>query len=263
MQILLVADLHYALKQFDWVLSQADAFDIIVIAGDLLDISSFVPLDAQVAVVDAYLEKLAARTELFVCSGNHDVTGLSETGEKTATWLTDHHRADFITDGGSAMFGAMLISVLPWWDGPATRAMIDAQFEEDAQRPHESWLWVYHAPPSDSPVSWGGNRFFGDPEHRSWINKWQPNYVLSGHVHQAPFVPDGSWVSQIGNTRIFNMGQQPGEIPAHVILNTKEHAALWFSIYDNQQIDLAEPGSAPIPLAELPNWVRDVGRRPG
>lgn len=258
MQILLVADLHYALKQFDWVLSQAEAFDVVVIAGDLLDISSFVPLDAQIAVIDAYLEKLAARTELFVCSGNHDVIDPSADGEKIATWLVDHHRADFVTDGDSAMIGSMLISVLPWWEGPVTRQMIDAQFNEDAQRPHECWLWVYHAPPCDTPVSWAGHRSFGDPEHLKWIDKWQPDYVLSGHVHQAPFVPEGSWVTEIGKTRIFNMGQQPGEVPAHVILNTETHTALWFSIYDNQQIDLAEAGSVPLPLRELPSWVRDV-----
>ena len=40
MRGLLVSDLHYALKQFDWVHAVADRFDLVVIAGDSLDISS-------------------------------------------------------------------------------------------------------------------------------------------------------------------------------------------------------------------------------
>jgi len=55
MRCLLVSDLHYTLKQFDWVFSKAAAFDVVVIAGDHLDISSGVELQAQTAVILTYL----------------------------------------------------------------------------------------------------------------------------------------------------------------------------------------------------------------
>ena len=42
MKCLLTSDLHYALKQFDWVSNVAKNFDVVVIAGDHLDISSAV-----------------------------------------------------------------------------------------------------------------------------------------------------------------------------------------------------------------------------
>jgi len=42
MKCLLTSDLHYTLKQFDWVISVAQNFDVVVIAGDHLDISSTV-----------------------------------------------------------------------------------------------------------------------------------------------------------------------------------------------------------------------------
>ena len=42
MQILLVSDLHYKLKQLDWIVSVAGDFDLVVAAGDLLDIASIV-----------------------------------------------------------------------------------------------------------------------------------------------------------------------------------------------------------------------------
>ena len=37
MRCLVVADLHYSLPQFDWVLNMASDFDLVIIAGDHLD----------------------------------------------------------------------------------------------------------------------------------------------------------------------------------------------------------------------------------
>ena len=37
MRLLAVADLHYSLPQFDWVLEVAPDFDVVVLAGDLLE----------------------------------------------------------------------------------------------------------------------------------------------------------------------------------------------------------------------------------
>ena len=42
MRILLVSDLHYTLQQLDWVTSVASDYDLVVVAGDTLDIASIV-----------------------------------------------------------------------------------------------------------------------------------------------------------------------------------------------------------------------------
>jgi predicted phosphodiesterase len=47
MRLLLVADLHYSLPQFDWVLDIASDFDVVVLAGDHLDLASLVDGRAQ------------------------------------------------------------------------------------------------------------------------------------------------------------------------------------------------------------------------
>src|SRR5437763_1293129 len=39
MRCLFVADLHYSLPQFDWLLKAAAGYDLVVLAGDALDIS--------------------------------------------------------------------------------------------------------------------------------------------------------------------------------------------------------------------------------
>ena len=62
MRILLVSDLHYTLKQLDWVTAAAGDFDLVVVAGDHLNIASPVDPDAQIAVVLEYLSRMAARS---------------------------------------------------------------------------------------------------------------------------------------------------------------------------------------------------------
>ena len=65
-RILLVSDLHYTLRQFDWVVDASPSFDLVVLAGDHLDISSTVALDAQIAVVLRYFALLQAAGGLAV-----------------------------------------------------------------------------------------------------------------------------------------------------------------------------------------------------
>ena len=57
MKILVVADLHYNLKQFDWVLEHAPRFDLVIIAGDLLDLAGHADIDTQIVVVVKYLNR--------------------------------------------------------------------------------------------------------------------------------------------------------------------------------------------------------------
>src|SRR5260221_10255321 len=71
MRVLVVADLHYSLPQFDWLLAAAPEFDLVIFAGDALDIGSLVDFRAQILVVKKYLSLLAGRTPGILCSGNH------------------------------------------------------------------------------------------------------------------------------------------------------------------------------------------------
>ena len=60
MKILVVSDLHYTLPQFDWLVEAAPAYDLVMIAGDLLDIASFVDPETQIIVVLKYLRACGA-----------------------------------------------------------------------------------------------------------------------------------------------------------------------------------------------------------
>lgn len=246
MRGLLVSDLHYALKQFDWVHGVADRFDLVVVAGDSLDISSIVALGAQIVVVSKYLRRVAERTRIAASSGNHDLNARAEDGERVATWLASGRVPGVLTDGAYAEIDDVSVTVCRWWDGPLGCAEVGRQLARDAARRRRRWIWVYHAPPDDSPVSWTGSKFYGDAELVRWTREYRPDVVLTGHVHQSPFRQGGSWVDRIGDTWVFNAGRQMAPSPSHVIFDTTECTAVWSSLAGDEIVKLDEPLTRPV-----------------
>jgi len=238
MRILLVSDLHYSLRQFDWVVEAASDFDLVVIAGDHLDVSSSVELDAQTVVILRYLELIGRSTHVLVSSGNHDLTGDDPRGERAALWLVDARSGGALVDGESLRIDDVLITICPWWDGPAGRAVVDEQLAVDAARRPARWMWVYHWPPFGSPTCWTGSKHYGDPDLSRWIEQHHPDVVLTGHVHEPPFKPDGSWCDLIDGTWVFNPGRQSGPVPTRIELDLDAGTATWVSLMGIEEIEL-------------------------
>lgn len=256
MRILVVSDLHYDLKQFDWLKQRADAFDLIVVAGDMLELSSMVDRRAQIVVVRAYLEQLSALTRVVVCSGNHDLIGPGADGENTAEWMTSVGRLGILSDWASRVYDRLTITSCAWWDGPLTRAELGQQLADTARGVEGDWVWIYHAPPDGSATAWGGQRFFGDDALTEWIELYRPRMVISGHVHQAPFIPQGAWVDRVGETLVFNTGRQPGPEPAHIAFDLEDGLAHWVSIEGAETLDLQDRQARPQPMTEWPEILR-------
>lgn len=241
MRILLVSDLHYALPQLDWVVKAAPGFDLVVMAGDHLDIASAVPLEAQSVVILRYAALVREATALAISSGNHDLTGPDEHGEQSALWLPEARAAGAATDFDSLVLGDTLVTVCPWWDGEIGRQAVDALLARDAHRRPRHWVWVYHWPPMDSPTCWTGKRHYGDAELTGWIERHRPEAVLCGHVHESPMKPAGSWVDRIGTTWVFNAGRQIGAVPARIEIDLDERLAVWESLLGYEEQPLDEP----------------------
>jgi Icc-related predicted phosphoesterase len=261
MRCLVVADLHYSLPQFDWLLAAAPEFDVVIFAGDALDIGSFVDFRAQILVVKKYLSLLSGMTRVILCSGNHDLDERSAEGEKIARWVSDIRELGIACDGDDLTIGDTHFTVCPWWDGPLVKGRIEAQLRDAAARRAQRWIWVHHAPPANSPTSWGGKRFFGDVELVQWITQYQPSMVISGHVHQSPFIPDGSWFDRLGTTWVFNTGLQHGRPPVCIVLDLDEGAAFWLAAGEAQRIDLNAPLQRPAAeIVNPPPWLTSLGR---
>ncbi len=244
--MLFVADLHYALKQFDWVAAEAGAYDAVVIGGDLLDLGSALDRDVQIVVLEKYFERLRELTCVAVSSGNHDGDGRDGAEESVARWLREVKAPGLFVDGDSFELGETLVTVCPWWDGPESRAALEAQLERDAARRKGMWIWIHHSPPDGSPVSWTGRRFGGDEFLAGWIRKHEPDLVLSGHIHNAPFYEGGSWVDRIGRTWIFNPGRQIGPRPAHLSFDLTRMTVRWVSMEGEESRELGTGATAAV-----------------
>ena len=235
---LLVSDLHYDLRQFDWVLENAPDHDVVAIAGDLLDIASPVPLQAQIAAASAFLGNLAKLTTVAVCSGNHDLDHRRVDGEKETRWLSDLGIPGVHVDGQTLELPAARMSVLAWWEGAHTRQRIEEQLAATHPDDVRRWIWLYHSPP-EGALSWTGVRHFGDSVVAEWIDRWQPGYVLCGHIHQSPFTQVGSWCEQRGTTWIFNAGRERAREPVRIEIDLNEAEAAWISQVATERVSLA------------------------
>jgi Icc-related predicted phosphoesterase len=229
MRILLTSDLHYRLRQYDWLISAASRFDAVVIAGDHIDAFLSVPSDVQIAALSASFTAVSQQCRLLVCSGNHDLNARNEHGEKSADWLDAVRSAVLAVDGDTVHVGNTLFTVCPWWDGPHARQRIERMLESAARRRDGRWVWVYHAPPV-GVLSWTGKRHYGDAALPDLIARYSPTAVLCGHIHEAPFRAGGSWAERIGETWLFNAGHQIGDVPSRVEIDFALQAARWISL---------------------------------
>lgn len=242
MNILLVADLHYTLRQWDWLGEAADRFDLVVVAGDLLDIGSIVPLDAQIVVIRKYLHRLAETAPLLVSSGNHDVLESGDGSEKDAAWLQNDRRPQLLVDGDSFEHQGIFFSILPWWEGPQTRQAIEQQLLNQASLAKgKRWVWVHHPPPQGATVAWSGKRDMGDEILVDWIRRHHPEMVLGGHIHNAPFFKDGSWIDCVDGSWVFNGGRQLGGVPTFTIIDTDQRLATWVAADDAEKAKMKQP----------------------
>lgn len=242
MRLLLASDLHYRLRQYDWLIGRAAQFDAVALAGDHLDIASAVADEVQIAALGASLTALSRKAPLLVCSGNHDLNARSTAGEKAADWLQPLRSDRLAVDGDSLRIADTLFTVCPWWDGPHGRAEVERQLDAAARQraPGERWVWLYHAPP-EGRLSWNGRRHFGDPLLPALIERHAPAAVLCGHIHEAPFRGNGGgWCVRQGDTWLFNAGRQIGDVPARIEIDFGAALARWISIDDVQQQALTD-----------------------
>jgi Icc-related predicted phosphoesterase len=239
MRLLFVADLHYSLQQFDWLLAHAREYDLAVIGGDLLDLGSALDADVQIAVMEKYLGLIRQQSRLAVSSGNHDGDSRNTADESIAAWIVGAKADRLHVDGESFVVDDTVFTVCPWWDGPVSCRELEHQLEDAARNlSGRRWIWVHHAPAKGTRTSWTGRKCGGDAELRGWIERLQPDIVLSGHIHHSPFAADGSWIDRIGRTWLFNPGKQIGPWPTSIKIDLVAMTAEWNSLEDRSIRDL-------------------------
>jgi predicted phosphodiesterase len=207
-KILHCADLHGNLDWYRWLRQVAPTFDLVCIAGDLLNQRSDDSLRRQSEQVSGLLGDFPA--PLALCSGNHDVVSDDGTMPGTA-WLHELRGPHRWVDGDRwPLLGHNFRSL--GWNDPVPEA-----------QPGE--IWITHAPPerctagtSRRGEDYGDFDFGVDCRlHRG------PRLALCGHVHEPQ-----AWHDWVGATLAINPGCTPGApFPNHFIVDLDRGTAEW------------------------------------
>ena len=215
MKILLTADLHSNAEWFEWVEDQVGKYELISIVGDLLNIFSKVAIGDQMVLTSEFLRRLAQKTCVAVCSGNHDqievlpplVTGAE--ARYSASWLEEiGDTPNLVTDGQTRLIGEQLIvTTIPFSSSiEREHAVIEEGKRLKAERA-VPWLLLIHDP----------------ARAQAMISKVQPDFVHFGHYHGP-----GGFSRRSNNTLFVGAGQRlVAPIPNHVVLDSDTGIAVW------------------------------------
>ena len=223
MRALLVSDLHYDLRKLDWILAEADGVDLLAVAGDVLDIASGVPLDAQIVGrprvpgplrrADHHGRVLRQPRPRLAHRGRREDDALDHRGaprrrarrrRQRGGRRLARHRVRVVGGSGDARVPAGLAR--RGRGTPATALALGV--------PRAAGGPAGRGPAPSSSATRSCPRL---------LDRHQPEVVLCGHIHQAPFVDGGAWYDQVGGPRCCSTaGTSAGNIPAHVFLDLDE-----------------------------------------
>lgn len=207
MIILHTSDFHFNKGWYDWLLSDAPRHDLLVMSGDLLDMSAATPARKQQEWVADWIRAYAA--PVCICSGNHDLEWHPETELwQSAHWLRALAGPQVWVDGQQPVFDRLSILNI----GCTTRP-----------KGTEAHAWVVHAPPVGTLVAKRENgRDGGDPELTARVARYRPSFVFAGHVHDPV-----QWCEYRDETLYLNPGRTPhAPIPSHILVDTARRSCL-------------------------------------
>lgn len=201
MNILHVTDFHFNKSWFHWLHHGAPAHDLLVVSGDLLNLTDATPRRKQVAWVSDWISEYPR--PMSIASGEHDREWNEQLERWTpAYWLRDLSNPWVWTDGQRVELDGLSILNIGCTTQPKGGA---------------ADVWVVHAPPTQTLVAartQGGDG--GDPDLATQVPRYAPRLVLSGHVHDPVH-----WRAHDGQTLFLNPGRNPdGDFPNHILVNT-------------------------------------------
>lgn len=205
MKILHVSDLHANLHWFDWIRRVAVSYDLVCIAGDLLDAGRPDTIADQMREVSAAIGRIS--TKVAVCSGNHDMVHACGDDNSSSLWVCDLKRPGVCADRDSFTLGKRRFYCHPW-----VLPLPDAK---------DGDIWIVHAPPEGTAVSQvpGGDFDHGDFEFSELCKAGRgPSIALCGHIHHPI-----SWHATVGRTLVFNPGESSDPyVPAHIVVDLEQ-----------------------------------------
>lgn len=218
MKILLTADLHYREHWFRWLIEQGPNYDVVCIAGDLLDIFKGEPQTHQTSDVSRWIRELATVTRVVISSGNHDNAGRLITADRAPVYEWFHalqSEPKITTDGVTRVIDDLIVTTVPYHCSREQKLIwLDRGATIRRQRGNR-WLVLHHVPPSlDPAVS------CEESEAVSLLMRYRPDFFVSGHTHAFPYLTGNSWAQNIAGVNVLVPGQLLGApFPNYIVLD--------------------------------------------
>ncbi len=248
-RLLLTADLHFHRPWFDWLLDRAPNYDLVAVAGDLMDMNYPGGVVSQLLYLYDWAQAMTKRhAVLALCSGNHDLPSgaplvvphgaipkeklpILEGFARHPHWLQALRRDHQVTvDEGHRILRThagetLMVSCAPY------RADGQVLFRDGFPPP---WLLLHHEPPARTALAepTGGSIALAE-----FIQKVPPRYVMSGHVHLMEGEPN-RFHELVGETHCFNCRQHPTSgirppAPNFITLDTTDATATWHHCHED------------------------------
>ena len=240
MKILCFSDVHSDAIIMSRLLEIAKSVDALCCGGDLLSI--YQNLLYQIHLWHDWFQEVGK--PIALCGGNHDYleselsvrsSVMSETPAKRIELLQPYflasrwiHAAPLAP--GSAKYPGtsflqangerILVTSIPYEADREEALWLEGQNQRQPQIP---WIVLRHDPPALCALSEPST---GSKFARRYIQRYQPDYLLCGHIHSAPFSSKTCWC-KIGQTIGVNAGASENKI-SYALLDTRTRSVDWY-----------------------------------
>lgn len=203
MTLLHVTDLHFQKRWFRWLSEHSPSHDLLVISGDLLDLSHPTYPSEQIRWIACWMR--SHPRPILVASSRHDVD-----------WNAHDRRWARVDWQGAAGTEHLLVDLGHAQLGDAAVAAVVSDPPDDYAD-----IWAMHAPPALLPVSRDTcGHDYGDPDSPVWAAAERPRLVLCGSIHRP-----AAWQCSRGGVQFVNPGSNPSaRFPNHVIVDLEQRS---------------------------------------
>jgi predicted MPP superfamily phosphohydrolase len=149
MKLLLTADLHYRIHWFRWLIEQAPDFDLVCIAGDLLDMFKSETRLEQSAEIARRIRKLADIVPVALCSGNHDNAGRLVSHDRASVykWFIElGAHPNVITDGSTRKLENFIVTTIPYHCSRQEKSIWLDRGSTIRRQTGMPWIVLHHVP---------------------------------------------------------------------------------------------------------------------
>jgi Calcineurin-like phosphoesterase len=235
MRLLLTAELGQNPRWFKWLDEGSKNYDLVVIAGDFIDVFRPEPVNAQILKAKAFLRSLAQHTRVAVSSGNHDTVDevVPSPRGPVPMWMAGLDSINTLLSDGrtSVIRQRLIVTTLSYIANIDQKRSWLAEGAELRKKTNLPWLVVHHHP----PVFEGG----AGPEEVSagrLLKEFGPTMWIGGRFFDQAHPRGFTWMQTIDQSIVLNVSQtaaaggfREAAFPNHIVFDLERGTIQWNS----------------------------------